>query len=326
LPVIDFHNHFYPKGYFDELKKGNGYASIKTDSNGQLMAKYAGDYNVVVGPHINIEERLHDMKKYGIDMQVLTLTTPGVERENVERGTRLAKITNDEFGDIVEKHPEHFSALATLPMQDPIGSVEELERAVKDRGLPGAMIFSNVNGRPLDSREFVPIYEKAASLEVPIFVHPTSPINSSYMDEYRLVPILGFGVDTTLAIFRIVFSGIMERIPNLKLVATHTGGVFPYLRGRAEIGFHAYSECKLKISKPPSTYLRKIWLDTVCYDEDIIQSSLDYIGEDKMLLGTDYPHQISDLEFAVKRVRSLDIDEATKNKILGENAMKILNL
>ena len=326
MSIIDFHNHFYPNGYVEELKKGEGYASITTDSNGRLIASYTGDYNIVVGPHINLEDRLIDMKNCGIDMQVLTLTTPGVERETVERGTRLAKITNDEYGDIAEKYPDCFTALATLPMQDPLASVEELERAVKDRGLRGAMIFSNVSKRPVDSAEFIPIYEKAASLGVPIFIHPTSPVNSSYMDDYRLVPILGFGVDTTLAIFRIVFSGIMEKVPNLKLVATHTGGVFPYLRGRAEVGYHAYPECKLNISKPPSTYLRKIWLDTVCYDEDVMLSSFRYVGEDKMLLGTDYPHQISDIEYAVGRVKRLKIDETAKSKILGENAMKLLKL
>src|SRR5487761_94714 len=326
MSTIDFHNHFYPKGYVEELRNGKGYASILSDTNGRLIAKYTGDYNIVVGPHIDLEKRLVDMKNYGIDIQVLTLTTPGVERESIERGKRLAKITNDEYGDIAERYRDSFVALATLPMQDPLASVEELERAVKDRGLRGAMIFSNVNGRPLDSTEFIPIYEKAASLDVPIFIHPTSPVNSSYMDDYRLVPILGFGVDTALAIFRIVFSGIMERLPNLKLVATHTGGVFPYLRGRAEIGYQAYPECKVNLSKPPSTYLKKIWLDTVCYDEDVIMSSFNYVGEDKMLLGTDYPHQISDIEHAVGRVRRLNIQEGAKNKILGENAMKLLKI
>ncbi len=326
MTVVDFHNHFYPPGYVRELRNGKGYASMTKDASGQLITQYAGDYNIVVGPHIDLEDRLPDMKKFGIDLQVLTLTTPGVERETIERGVRLARITNDQYGDIVEKYRENFTALATLPMQDPQLSVEELERAVKDRGLRGAMIFSNVDGKPLDSEEFVPIYEKAAKLDVPLFIHPTSPANSKFMDEYRLVPILGFGVDTSLAILRLVFSGILERIPNLKLVATHTGGVFPYLRGRIEIGYKAYPECKVKLKNPPSTYLKKIWLDTVCYDEDVLMSSYAYVGEDKMVLGTDYPHQITDIEYAVQRIRRLKIQESSKQKILGDNALKLLKL
>jgi aminocarboxymuconate-semialdehyde decarboxylase len=324
--VVDFHNHFYPKGYVDELKKGGGYASITTDSSGRLIAQYKGDYNIVVGPHIVLEERIKAMKKYGIDMEVLTLTTPAVEREAVERGTRLAKITNDEYGEICEKFPDTFTALATLPMQDPETSVEELERAVKDLGLRGAMIFSNVNGKPLDSPEFIPLYRKAAQLDVPLFVHPTSPVNSEYMDDYRLVPILGFGVDTSLAILRIVFSGILEKIRGLKLVATHTGGVFPYLRGRIDRGYEAYPESKVNIPKPPSAYLKEIWLDTVCYNEEVMFSSYSFVGGDKMVLGTDFPHQISDIEYAVGRVNRLKITAEEKQKILGGNAIKLLKL
>ena len=310
----------------DELKKGRGYASVTRDAKGRTLVEYVGDYNVVAGAHINLEDRLKAMKKFGIDMEVITLTTPGVEREKVERGIKLAKLTNDEYGKICEKYRDNFTALATLPMQDPETSVSELERAVKDLGLRGAMIFSNVNGRTLDSKEFLPIYEKAAKLGVPLFIHPTSPINSAGMDEYRLVPIMGFGVDTSLAILRLVFSGVMERLPNLKIVSTHTGGVFPYLRGRIEIGYNAYPECKVNISKPPSYYLKRIWLDTVIYDEDVLMSSYSYVGADKMLLGTDFPHQISDLENAVKRVRKLKIAEEEKKKILGGNAVKLLKL
>ena len=186
------------------------------------------------------------------------------------------------------------------------------------------MIFSNVNGKMLDSREFFPLYEKAEKLGVPIFVHPTSPLNSSGMDQYRLVPIMGFGVDTSLAILRLVFSGVLERLPNLKLVSTHTGGVYPYLRGRIEAAYHAYPESRVNIPKPPSSYLKKVWLDTVCYDSDVLRSSYSFVGGDKMLLGTDFPHQISDIEHAVQRVKQLGLDRSEEEKILGGNALKLL--
>lgn len=323
---IDFHNHFYPKPYLDELKRDKGYASLRTDLEGRLLLEYLGDYNVVVGGHVNLEDRLRDMKRSGIDMQVITLTTPGVEREKPDRGVRLARLTNDAYGEIMEKYHNRFIALATLPMQDPLAAVAELERAVKDRGLRGAMIFSNINGRSLDSGQFIPIYEKAVQLDVPMFIHPTSPINQMAMEDYRLVPIMGFGVDTGLAILRLVFSGIMERLPKLKLVATHTGGVFPYLRGRIEVAYHAYPETRVNIPKPPSEYLKRIWLDTVCYDADVLASSYAFVGPDKMVMGSDYPHQIGDLEHCVSRVKDMKIGDAEKRKILGENAAKLLKL
>jgi aminocarboxymuconate-semialdehyde decarboxylase len=327
MTVVDFHNHFYPKGYIDELKRStNGYASITKDSQGRLLVNYTGDYNVIVGPHVVLDDRIPAMKKCGIDMEVLTLTTPGVEREKTERGLRLARLTNDGFGEIVDKHRDTFAALATLPMQDPEAAVEELERSVNDLGLRGAMIFSNANGKPLDSKEFVPLYEKAEHLGVPLFIHSTSPLNSAYMDDYRLVPLLGFGVDTSLAILRLLFSGIMERVASLSIVATHTGGVFPYLRGRIERGYEMYPECRENISKPPSHYFKKIWLDTVCYSEEVMMSSYSFVGGKKMLLGTDFPHQIHDMDKAVQRVRNLSITEEEKEMILGKNAMELLRL
>jgi aminocarboxymuconate-semialdehyde decarboxylase len=249
--IIDFHNHFYPKAYIDELKRVKGYASVSKDEKGRLLIQYTGDYNIVVGPHINLKDRIKAMQKYEIDLQVLTLTTPSVEREAPTRGIRLAQLANDGFGEIVEKQPDRFAALAALPLQDPEAAATELERAVRKRGLSGATLMSNANNHPLDSEKLMPIYEKAAKLDVSLFIHPTSPLNHTAMDDYRLVPILGFGVDTALAVLRLVFSGVMKRVPNLKLIASHLGGVFPYLRGRIETGFSAYPECKTNITEPP---------------------------------------------------------------------------
>jgi len=324
--IIDFHSHFYPGAYLDELKKRSQYATFDVDQEGRLLIRYAGDYNIVVGPHVDPEERLRAMDRHSVDMQVLTLTTPGVEREEPNYGMRLARLANDGFQRIVEKYPDRFTALAALPLQAPDIAVDELDRAVRDCGLKGATLFSNVNGEPLDSERFLPIYEKAAKLDVPLFIHPTSPINQAAMDAYRLVPILGFGVDTTLAVLRLVFSGILKRLPSLKLVAAHLGGVFPYLRGRIDVGFEAYPECRTNISEPPSQYLRQIWMDSICYDRDVLISAYRFSGPEKIVLGSDFPHQISDLDETVRRVRELDVSDDEKEKILGENAVCLLKL
>ncbi len=323
---IDFHNHFYPKAYLDELSIVGGYARVERDELGRLLIHYEGDYNIVVGPHIDIDERLKAMDRCGIEMQVLTLTTPSVEREEPVRGARLAKLANDGFREIIDENPKRFTALAALPLQEPEAAASELERAVKECGLRGGTLMTNVNGRTLDSEEFVPLFEKAVELDVPLFLHPTSPINSSAMGEYRLVPILGFGVDTTLLILRLVFGGVMERLPGLKLVASHLGGIFPYLRGRIETGFNAYPECKVNISEPPSTYLKRIWMDSIIYDQDVLKSTIAFSGAEKIVLGSDHPHQIGDMRNAVARIRQLEIDEADKEKILWKNAAKLLKL
>ncbi|MFB0558582.1 MAG: amidohydrolase family protein [Candidatus Bathyarchaeia archaeon] len=323
---IDFHNHFYPKAYLDELSRAGGYASVGKDELGRLLIHYEGDYNIVVGSHIDIDERLEAMNRRGIDMQVLTLTTPSVEREKPERGVKLAELANDGFGEIVEEDPDRFRALAALPLQEPEKAAAELKRAVKECGLSGGTLMTNMNGRPIDAEEFMPVYKEAVKLDVPLFLHPTSPINSKAMGDYRLVPILGFGVDTTLLVLRLVFGGVLKRLPDLKLVASHLGGVFPYLRGRIETGFNAYPECKVHISEPPSTYLKRIWMDSIIYDQDVLKSTIAFSGAEKIVLGSDHPHQIGDMEKAVVRIMQLGISEEDKEKILWKNAAKLLKL
>lgn len=324
--IIDFHSHYYPAAYLNELKEGKAHASVEEDRDGRLLVRYSGDYNIIVGPHVDLGERVKAMNKSGIDIQVLTLTTPGVEREEPKLAARLARLTNDEFGHIVEKHSDRFTALAVLPLQDPDAAVAEFERAINVCGLRGAMLPSNVNGQPLDSDVFLPIFEEAAKLNVPLYIHPTSPINQTAMDEWRLVPILGFGVDTSLAVLRLVFKGVLKRWPALKLVASHLGGVFPYLRGRIDRGFEAYPECRTNISEPPTRYLKQIWIDSICYDSSVLMSSYAFSGPERILLGTDFPHQISDLEKSVHRIRQLEISAEDKGRILGYNAKGLLRM
>ena len=186
--------------------------------------------------------------------------------------------------------------------------------------------MSNVAVKPLDAKELTPVYEKAVKLDVPLYIHPTSPINSKAMEDYRLVPILGFGVDTSLAVLRLLFSGTLERFPKLKLVASHLGGVYPYLRGRIETGYNAYPECKVNISKPPDHYLKKVWVDSIIYDNDVLMSTLAYLGPEKIVLGSDDPHQIGDIDKAVGRIKALRIPDKEKQMILGENTRKLLKL
>jgi aminocarboxymuconate-semialdehyde decarboxylase len=324
--AIDFHNHFYPSKYLEELSKPGGYARVEKDAEGRLLVHYEGDYNVIVGPHIDLSERLRDMDRCGVERHVLSLTTPCVEREAPKRGVKLAKLANDGFAEICNKHPDRFSALASLPLQSPVEAAEELERAVRDLGLSGGTLMTNANGKPLDSPELMPVYERAVKLDVPLFIHPTSPMNSVAMGEYRLVPIIGFGVDTSVSVLRMVFSGLFERLPRLKLVASHLGGVYPYLRGRIDIGYKAYPECKLKINKPPSEYLKKVWVDSIIYDNDVLLSTLAFLGDGKIVLGSDHPHQIGDIDQAIDRIRKLSIDEKSKEKILTGNAEKLLKI
>ncbi len=208
---IDFHTHFYPEAYLEDLAREPGVARVSRDEAGRWVVHYAGDYNIVADGHISVEARFRDMDAAGIDVAVLSFTTPGVHVEAPERGVRLARLVNDAYAALVRAHPNRLSALATLPLQAPDAAAEELDRAVRRLGLPGAMIFSNVNGRPLDSAAFWPVFATAARLGVPLMVHPTTPVfGTAGLEDYRLVALLGFLFDTTVAAYRLVFSGLFQ--------------------------------------------------------------------------------------------------------------------
>jgi aminocarboxymuconate-semialdehyde decarboxylase len=218
--------------------------------------------------------------------------------------------------------------LATLPLQDPRASATELDRAVTQLGLRGAMLFANVNGEPIHQRKYWPIYETAARLDVPLMIHPTTPPGeSAYSEEYRLTPLIGFLVDTTLAITQLTFEGVLETFPNLRFVLGHLGGTVPYIAERIDRGYEAYPEVRKHIPHKPSFYFRRnCWFDTVNFEPNALQFAIAFAGADHVVLGTDYPHQIGDMEKPVKVIGALPISADAKAQVLGGNAARLLKI
>ncbi|MEO7086397.1 MAG: amidohydrolase family protein, partial [Gemmatimonadaceae bacterium] len=206
--LIDVHNHFYPPEYLDALKAGDSIVKLTIDDDGNPCVHYPGDYNVAVPGHRDIGYRHGVMEKAGVDTQILTFTTPGTHVEPPERAVRFARLVNDAFAKIVKERSPRFSSLATLPLCDPAASVTELTRAVTELGMPGAMLFSNVNGVGLNDPRFDPLYAEADRLGAILHIHPTNPVGVEAMTDYWLMPLVGFLFDTTLAAAKIVFSGI----------------------------------------------------------------------------------------------------------------------
>ncbi len=324
--IIDFHNHYYPDVYLRELEKRGARARLERDGRGRLLLHYPGDYNVVVAGHRDIDERIRMMDVHGIDVQAFSLTTPGVHVEEPARGIELARIVNDAFADAAAKHPGRFAPLAALPLQVPDVAVDELERAVGELGHRGALLFSNVNGRPLDDPAYLPLFAKAAELDVPLFIHPTNPASIDAIGDYRLTAILGFLFDTTVAVTRLVFAGVLEKVPDLKLVLGHLGGTMPYVAERADRGYEAYEECRLHITRPPTEYFRRTYLDTVNFQPRALRLALDLMGPDHIVLGTDYPHEVGDVRRALDTVDGLELDAAERDAIFGRTAARLLNV
>jgi len=323
MPILDFHNHFYPPAYLDALRAGTSRVQITIDAEGNPLLHYPGDYNIAVRGHRDIEYRVSVLEEHGIDTQILSLTTPGTHIEEPATAVRLAKLVNDSFAAIVADHRGRFLAMATLPLCDPVASSAELRRACTDLRFRGAMVFSNINGAALSDDRFLPVWETANDLGAVIHIHPTSPAGVEAMQQYWLMPLVGFPLDTTLAAASLVFSGVVERFPRIRWALGHLGGAIPYLVERLDRGFHAFKECRAHIDRPPSTYLRELYYDSVNFDVRALQLAIDFAGADHILAGSDYPHQIGSLRRMLDSIAALDLPDEERDGILGGNALRL---
>lgn len=324
--IVDFHNHYYPPKYIEAVERGPSAVRITRDKEGNPWFHYPGDYNIAVRGHRDIEYREQVLKEAGIDTQVITLTTPGTHVETAATAARLASLANDEFARVVAEKHGRFTALATLPLNDPAASVAELRRAVTQLGFRGAMVFSNINGTALWDQRFWKLYEAANEMNVVMHIHPTNPVGVEAMMEYWLMPLVGFLFDTTLAASGLVFSGVAEHFPQIHWALGHLGGAIPYLAERLDRGFYAFAECRQNIAQPPSVYLKRFYYDTVNFDPKAIELAIAFAGIDHILAGSDYPHQIGSIEKMLASIRSLSISEEDKARILGGNAARLLKL
>ncbi|MHB1864340.1 MAG: amidohydrolase family protein [Gemmatimonadaceae bacterium] len=324
--IIDFHNHFYPPEYLDALRTGQSAVRVTDDADGNPCIHYPGDFNVAVRGHRDIAYRQGVLDAAGVNKQVITLTTPGTHVETPATAAKFARLVNDAFARVIQERAAHFTALATLPLNDPAASVAELRRAMTQLHLPGAMLFSNVNGVALADERFWPLYEEADRRNAVLYIHPTDPVGVEAMTDYWLMPLVGFPFDTTLAAAKLVFSGVVARFPNIRWVLTHMGGAVPYLAERLDRGFHAFPDCRAHIDRPPGEYLRGFYYDTVNFDLDAMRLALAFAGPAHLLAGSDYPHQIGSIPRMLESLRALPVSDAERAAIMGGNAAALLGL
>jgi len=323
--VIDFHNHFYPPAYLAALQSGASRVQVTIDDDGNPRLHYPGDYNIAVRGHRDIDYRTSVLEQAGVDTQVLSLTTPGTHVEEPPTAAKLARLVNDGFASIVGSHRGRYLAMATLPLCDPAASAKELEYACRQLHFAGAMVFSNINGVALSDERYWPVWETANDLRAVIHIHPTSPVGVEAMKEYWLMPLVGFPMDTTLAAASLVFSGVVERFPNITWVLGHLGGAIPYLVERLDRGFHAFAECRAHIDRPPSAYLKDFYYDSVNFDVRALRLAVEFAGADHILAGSDYPHQIGSLQKMFDSIAALEIGDEEKEKIRGGNTARLLS-
>ena len=331
MKTIDVHNHLYPKEWMEYLD-GRAGSPTMVRTGPTSMVFYSDGMRLATvsrAGHYDPEPRITDLDEYGIDMQVVSLTCPSVELIPAKEGVLWAKKVNDYMADMCAKYKGRLYAYATLPFQDVKESVKELERA-KNLGAKGVMLFSNLAGKPVYAPEFFPIYEAAAEYDMPLFIHPAPPVTSDAMKAVNMpLPLYGFIMDTTMAITGLIFTGVLEKLPRLKFIHGHLGGVFPYMVGRINDCYKTYAgdHGYYTLPKQPSDYYREqVWDDTISFHLPAMKCALEFMGPDHLLIGTDYAHPIGGPEKVAEFVNKLGLSQEDAEKIFYKNAMKLFKV
>lgn len=296
----------------------------------------------VIPPLSDVESRFRIMDNYEGLVQVLNLASPPIEtllgpKDSVE----LARIANDEMAELVVKYPDRFvAAVACLPMNDMDAALEELDRSINKLGLKGIQLYTSIDGKPLDSKEFMPFYEKMLGYDLPIWVHPirerSGPDYSSEKDsKYLISSLFGREYETSAFMTRLVFSGVMEKYSKLKIITHHFGGMVSYLEKRID-GLYDFHETLIgknytqNLTKRPIEYYRMFYCDTSYGSTPGLMCVKSFFGADHILFGTDMPYDSEvgnrKIRETIKSIEQMDIPEFDKKKIFEENARRLLRL
>jgi aminocarboxymuconate-semialdehyde decarboxylase len=323
---LDLHTHYYPEAYFEKIRELPSEFSFDKSPSGQTIIKYRGArFFGVTPPMINVPQRLADMDRVGIDVEVVSLSTPNVFFTDAQNQPEIARIVNDAYAELIAQHPARFKAFASIPMDNSDAALNELHRAIDDLKLNGVILLSNIGGRPLTSPEYRQFFEEANRMKLCILLHPMLPANTEPFREYVLGPIVGFMFDTTLAVARMCFDGMLREFPDIRWIVGHLGGAVPYLIERMDNGWRDFPECRAKTDELPSTYLKRLYYDTVNFNPHMLNMVREMMGADHMVMGSDYPHLLGSIDRAVSSIESLNIPEEEKQQIFEGTALSILN-
>ena len=318
---IDIHSHLFDRRYIDALWQDFALERSTTPQGQTLMRRNGYTYMWYREPFFDLDHRLRVMDKQGIDMRVLSLSSPNVYDWRGRRQAEIARLMNDATAAIVRAHPDRFAGLGSLPLDDVEASLAELGRVTGELGLHGVMIGSNVGGVQLNDRRFEPLWAKLDALRLPVFEHPMFPPNIQ-KEEFELPLRLGFIFDTTTAATRLIYSGVFERYPNFPYILAHTGGALLPLLQRLDNGYHLFPDCREHIRKLPSEYAKNLYYDTASFYAPTLMMAHGIVGADHLLFGSDDPLIGDDTAL----IDALPLPAADKAKISGGNAARLFRL
>jgi aminocarboxymuconate-semialdehyde decarboxylase len=332
MRTIDIHAHLMPRSLWQTVATGRDwYGTRYEDGQGHGTTVTNGKKSRLTSPKVRFtpEERLADMDAQGVDMQVVSIHMPLVGYHlDAAQGRQLARDVNDEIASMTRQWPQRFAGLATLPVQDVKASIDELDRSVHVLGLKGAELDTVVNGLNWDEPQFLPLFKAAEAMGAVLFFHP-QPLHNLVMDftdRYGLANSIGVIVEDTIVLAALIFGGVLDACPDLKVCIAHGGGPACFGMGRLDHGWQVRSEARVRIQQPPSTYQRRLYYDTVVGSEAALRFLIDQVGIDRVVLGSDWPFVPWDPSPPgwVRGLKSLTQEE--KDKILWQNLEKLLGL
>jgi aminocarboxymuconate-semialdehyde decarboxylase len=327
--TIDIHTHILPQN-IPNFKKEFGYGGfISLDHHKPCCAKMHMDnvfFREIEDNCWSPEKRIHECEKHNVDVQVLS-TVPVMFSywAKPKDAHRVSVFLNNHISDIVKRFPKKFVGLGNLPMQDVELAKNELKR-IKEIGLKGIQIGSHINSWNLDDKKLFPIYELCESLDLCVFVHPWDMMGKEKMAKYWLPWLVGMPAETSLAICSMIFGGVFEQFPKLRVAFAHGGGAFPGTIGRIEHGFNVRPDlCAVDNGVNPKKYLGKFYLDSLVHDQKMLKHIINLMGSEKIALGTDYPFPLGELEPG-KLIKGSDLSLQEKNNLLHNSALSWLKM
>lgn len=337
--VIDFQSHLFPEEYLNEMARIQGNVILEAPDPYSGMSYF---YDKQLKCRINTatlqgrepERRVEHMDSLGVDIQVLSVPPPGADRFDGDGAVSLARKANDALARICKKYSRRFVGLFTLPTASTRDSLDELERSVTELGLRGFGCYSNLNGRPLDSEELFPIYERLAKLGIPVYIHPTAPL-ATQATGLDIMPVLIFGwaFDSTVAMTRLVYGRVMERFPEIDFVVADVGGVLAFFAQRATNIYTGRTEeirRKYGLKDNPLDSFKKFHVDTADHPSSTLKCVLDFFGPDRLVLGTNYPYGPEEgclfIKNSLRSIEELPLKKEEKAKVLGGNAARVLKV
>lgn len=333
LSAIDIHHHYIPLELIEEVKThgkalGVEYFPPKDAKDNPFQIQFPKGSRLRPDPRMTeIDNRLAVMTKGNIGIATVEVHTACIGYElDGERGETWSRLYNEAIMNLVKRYPDRFIGVATVPLQDPLRAARMLEHAIRDLKMSGVTIASNVVGKYFDNEDFDPFWAKAQELDVLMIMHPEWVAGGDKMNPYSLRSICGNPADTTLSVTYMMYTGIFDRFPNLKLALLHGGGYIPYHLGRLDQGMSGGSgSSRIPAKLPPSKYLKNLYFDNLVYRIETVEYLKRMVGADHVMVGTDYPFDLGDWN-AAEKIQTMNCTASEREAMLHGNARSLLKM